>query len=170
MIKGLENVIEYRLLTPQNTRFFLSPKKLLMIEDTETGETQRAFLARAFPFETEEEYLCVQNVDREEIGMIRSLSLFDDQTVSILREELRRKYFSPKIIRILKLTERMGGSFWECETDLGPLSFSVRDTHRSLLRAGADRIFVIDGDGCRYEIPSLAALDRKSYSKIELYL
>jgi len=168
MISGLEQITDSVQLTSENARLFLSPAGLLQI--TWNGETQRAFLALAFPFETEEEYVSVLNEEKEEIGMIRTIYDFDEETVRILKGELKKKYFTPKIRKIKKLTERHGGSFWECDTDFGSLSFAVRDTHRSLLRAGADRIFVLDHDGCRYEIESVSGLDKKSYSKIELYL
>ena len=83
---------------------------------------------------------------------------------------MRKKYYAPKIKKILSLTERHGNSNWDCETDVGKLSFSVKDTYRSLIRITPDRLYVCDVDGCRYEIESVKALDRRSYSKIDLYL
>jgi hypothetical protein len=168
MTTGLESVTQALGITEENARFFLSEAGLLMLSMKEYEG--RAFLALAFPFETEEEYISVLNEEKEELGMIRSLKDFGEETAALLREELRKKYFAPKISAIRKLTERHGGSFWECETDYGPLSFTVRDTYKSMIRAGADRLFVVDHDGCRYEIPSLKGMDKKSYSKIELYL
>ncbi len=171
MIKGLENIIDSLRLTSENCRFFLSCNGLLMASVTASPAFEgRAFLSRAFPFETENEYICVQNDEKEEVGMIRSLSDFDPDTQALLQKELQKKYFAPKIKKITKLTERYGSSYWDCETDYGPLSFTVKDTYRSLIRAGADRIFVVDHDGCRYEIESLSGMDKKSHSKIELYL
>ena len=170
MIRGLENITESRALTKENSTFYLSPTGLLMVRTTSPDYEGRAFPALAFPFETREEYLCIQNENKEEIGMIASLSDLKEEEAILLREEIKKKYFSPKIKRITKLTERYGSTFWDCETDYGPLSFTVKDTHRSLIRAGEDRIFVLDHDGCRYEIESIKALDKKSYSKIELYL
>ena len=166
-LKELETALS---LTPENADFFHSSNGLLMAKIPEANYEGRVHLARAFPFEKTEEYISVQNVDKEEIGMIRVLSDFDERSADILREELEKKYFSPKIKKIVKLSSRFGMSYWDCETDQGPLSFTVNDTNRSLLRAGEDRVFVLDHDGCRYEIPSLAALDKKSLGKIEMYL
>jgi len=136
----------------------------------EEGYAGRAHLSYAFPFQKQEEYISVQNDEKEEIGMIRALSEFDAETVKLLKKEIAKTYFAPKIKTIKKLTERYGTSVWECETDHGPMSFSVKDTQRSLIQAGEDRLFVVDRDGCRFEIESVKGLDRKSYSKIELYL
>ena len=141
-----------------------------MIRTKDPDFEGRAFLCLAFPFETREKYLCVQNEEKEEIGMVYDLSDFDPDTAALLQAELKKRYFAPKIQKILKLNERFGFTFWECQTDYGVLSFSVKDTYRSLIRVGEDRLFVSDHDGCRYEIESLAGLDKKSYSKIELYI
>ncbi len=56
------------------------------------------------------------------------------------------------------------------ETDQGPLSFGMRDIYRNILKCGGGRLFLIDVDGNRYEIPSVDALDRASYKRLELYL
>jgi len=166
-LKELESSLS---LTPNNASFFLSSNGLLMSKIREADYEGRVFLARAFPFETKEEYISVQNEEKEELGMIRDLADFDQETADLLRHELEKKYFAPKIHKIVKLSTRFGMSYWDCETDHGPLTFTVKDTNRSLLRAGEDRVFVVDHDGCRYEIPSLAALDKKSLGKIEMYL
>lgn len=156
-------------ITGDSARFFLSDTGLLMV-CLDDGTETRAFLSRAFPFKTEDEYICVKNSDEEELGMIRTLGDFPKEQATLLREELRKKYFAPKIRRILRLNERYGASYWVCDTDMGELKFTVQNTYRSLIRAGEDRLFVVDHDGCRYEIESLSAFDKKSYSKIELYL
>ncbi len=170
MIDGLEQIIQSFWMTRENSQFFLSSSGLLKVRVPEKEYEGRAFLALSFPFETESEYVCVQNEEKEEIGMIRSLSDFDPETASLIKAELKKRYFAPKIIKIKKLREQYGSTYWDCETDYGPLSFTVKDTHRHLLRAGVDRVFVVDVNGCRYEIPSICGLDKKSHSKIELYL
>lgn len=170
MLSDLKELETTLLLTPENISFFLSANGLLMAKIPSISFEGRVFLARAFPFRTEDEYVCVQNEEKEELGMIRDLSSFDESVAQLLKKELVKKYFAPKIRKITKLSDRFGSSFWDCETDYGPLSFTVKDTSRSILRAGPDRVFVVDHDGCRYEIPSLAALDKKSLGKIEMYL
>lgn len=170
MTNGLEQIVETHWLTSENILFFSSSTGLLMYSEDGGNTSARAFLARAFPFEAEEQFISLLTEEKEEVGIIRSLSDFDEKTGELLRAELKRKYFAPKILKIKKVAARMGGSFWECETDLGPLSFSVKDTYRSLLRPTKTRIFVVDSDGCRYEIEDVTKLDRKSHSQIEIYL
>ena len=46
-------------------------------------------------------------------------------------EELKKKYFSPKILKIVKLTEKFGSSYWDCETDYGMKKFTGLVLHRN---------------------------------------
>ncbi|MBR5296132.1 MAG: DUF1854 domain-containing protein [Clostridia bacterium] len=170
MIEGLEKITDSYLLSEKNAKFFLSSTGLLMVQVKEKDFEGRAFLSLAFPFETEEEYICVQNEDKEEIGMIRAISDLPEEERVFVKEEIRKKYFAPKILKILKLTERYGSSYWDCDTDYGLKKFTVKDPHRSILRLGEDRAFVVDIDGCRYEIESITKMDKKSHSKIKIYL
>lgn len=131
---------------------------------------ERVWLHRVFPFELKDEFISVQAKDNEEIGIIRRISDFDIETAKILNAELERKYFIPKIKRIITLRERRGFSYWKIETDIGEMELSLQDTYRSITKIGEDRAFITDISGNRCEIESIAALDRKSQKKLELYL
>lgn len=131
---------------------------------------ERVWLHRVFPLDAEDEFISVQTKDAEEIGMIRRLSDFDGETAELLRRELERKYFVPKIQKILALRERRGFSYWRVETDSGEFELSLQDTYRSITRVGEDRAIIVDISGNRFEIESLSALDRKSRKRLEIYL
>lgn len=136
----------------------------------EKTEYERVWLHRVFPFDAKEEFISVQTKDGEEIGIIRRLSDFDAETVEILQGELERKYFTPRIKRIVTLRERRGFSYWKVETDVGEMEISLQDTYRSITRVGENRAFITDISGNRYEIEDIEALDKKSRKKLELYL
>lgn len=133
-------------------------------------EYDRVWLHRVFPFDLTEEFISVQTKDNEEIGIIRRISDFDADTQNILRRELERKYFVPKIRKIVTLRERRGFSYWKVETDIGEMELSLQDTYRSITKINEDRVFITDISGNRCEIESVSALDRKSQKKLELYL
>ena len=69
------------------------------------------------------------------------------------------------------LKERYGFSYWRVTlTDGRSLSFTMQDTFRNIVKRGEDSLILLDVDGNRFVIESVAALDRKSYRRIELYL
>lgn len=135
---------------------------------------ERIFLSRAFPFDMPFEYISVLDKDKKEIGFIRSLDDFDEPERGLLLHELEAKYYTPIIKRILTVKERYGFSYWKTECDFGEKIFTLQDTFRSIIKSsnddGSERIFILDVDGNRYEIPNVEELDRLSYKKIELYL
>lgn len=168
-VTGLSNVIDVNYLNAANASFERQGSFLRL----KTGEQEypRVYLHRAFPFEKENEYISILNEDKKEIGLIRNVDTdFDEKTASMLREELAKKYFCPKIKKITEMKDNYGFMQIKTVTDHGNLVFGVRDIYRNILKVGGGRVFIIDIDGNRYEIPSLDALDRLSYKKLELYL
>ena len=134
----------------------------------------RIFLSRAFPFDMPHDYISVLDKDKKEIGFIRSIDDFDEPQRSMLLHELDAKYYTPTIKKIYSVKERYGFSYWKTECEFGEKSFTLQDTYRSIIKAsnpdGSERLFILDVDGNRYEIPDVEKLDRQSFKKIELYL
>lgn len=161
--KKLENIVETKYLSQENAAF-KDGEGFIMLDD------KRVFLHRMFPFEEEEKYICVLDDKQQEIGIIKDMADFDSNTKEILRKELYRKYFMKTIVSIDKLKDKYGYTYWDITTTDGRLSFTLRDTSRNIVKIGDDRLMIVDIDGNRYEIPSIAKMDRASYRKIELYL
>ena len=110
----LDEAADLSYLTPKDITFAKNGE-FPMAETSDGAKHDRVWLHRVFPFELSEEFISVQTKDSEEIGIIRRLSDFDDETASLLRSELERKYFIPKIKRILTLRERRGFSYWKVD-------------------------------------------------------
>ena len=124
---------------------------------------------RAFPFEKDEEFIVLVSQDGKDLGFIRSIADRTAEEQALLKADLQRRYFMPKITKIYKVSERFAFSYWKVDTTSGPLEFSVRDTYKSLIHLGS-RIIVTDADGNRYDIPDVSRLDKASKKKIDLYL
>ena len=160
-------------MSPETASFSMKgefPSLTLTDENGDETTYERVWLHKAFPFDLDDEFISVQTKDGDEIGIIRKLSDFDEETQVILTREMERKYFVPKIKRIITLKERRGFSYWKVESDIGETELSLQDTYRSITRVGDDRAFVTDISGNRFEIESLDGLDRRSRKKLELYL
>ena len=155
-------------LTPENATFYIKNDFLHIKTETYEG---RAFLCREFPFELEWEFISVMNEEQAEVGIIKSVSLFEGAGEELLRTELLRRYYAPVIDKILSVKERYGFSYWRGTlTDGRSLNFTMQDTFRNIVKRGEDSLILLDVDGNRFVIESVAALDRKSYRRIELYL
>ena len=165
--RSLKDISVTVWLTPENASFSMK-NGFLYIQYQE--KEQRVFLCRQFPFEMQWDFISVMDDERQEIGIIRSLSLFEGEMGELLANELKRRYYAPVIRTILQVKERYGFSYWKVVTDEGEVSFTLHDTFRSIVHAEEKRLIILDVDGNRFEIPDVDALDRKSYKKIELYL
>jgi hypothetical protein len=154
-------------LTPENASFTLRNGLLYA---TVGGEEKRVTLFRQFPFDLLWEYVSVLDEDECELGIIRSISSFDDETKALLEKELKKRYYTVTVTAILSVKERFGFSYWQVRTEEGVKKFTLRDTMRSISSVNGSRVFFTDVDGNRYEIPDLAALDAKSRKSLELYV
>ena len=117
------------------------------------------------------EYISVLGEENKEVGIIYDVNDFDDDTVTLLKREIDRKYYSPVIKEIRSVKERYGFSYWKALTDdEREIDFTMQDTFKNMLHVGDDCVALVDVDGNRYIIKSISALSAKSYRKIELYL
>lgn len=156
-------------LDKSNTSFGKKNGFLTMKKDEE--EYNRVFLHRTFPFDKPWEYISVIDPDNKELGIIFALTDFDEEAAELIRIELERKYYEPRVKSILSLKERYGFSYWSIVTAEGrKVSFTMQDTFRNIIRIGNDKAILLDVDGNRFVIESIDGLDKKSRRKIELYI
>ena len=173
MENSIKNVVTIKYLTCENSSFYKTGDFIGLKTKDEDGENDhgRVYLHRLFPYTELTTNISVMNKDQEEIGIIADIDAYGDQSAAdLIKSELSVKYFIPKIRAILMLKEKFGFSNWKVRTDAGTVSFTVRDTYRSIIRIGESRMYVLDSDGNRYEIEDYNKLDRKSFKKIELYI
>ena len=88
----------------------------------------------------------------------------------MLNSELDRRYFTPKIQKILSLKEKLGQNYWEVVTDAGKFDFVVRNSGSNIRTLEDGRVLIFDIDGNCFEIPDPDKLDKASFKKIEVYL
>ena len=160
-------------LDKENSRFEEKNGFLAMVltEEGEENRFDRIFLHRAFPHELPFEFISVLGDEKKEIGIIYNVNDFDCDAIELLKKEIERRYYSPVISEIKSVKERYGFSYWKVTlADGRDLSFTMQDTFKNILHTSDDNIMLIDVDGNRFTISSIAALSSKSYRKIELYL
>ena len=167
-------------LTPDNATFFRSAGGLVSMtlkHDDAPDETfERIVPVRAFPITEPDEFIAIREPDvrgasdGEEIGMIRRLSDFDEETAKLLGNELERRYFAPVITKIYSVKEKFGYIYFDVETSAGKVSFVMNNPTSNVRTLEDDRTRLYDVDGNCFEIPEISKLDKASLHKIELYL
>ncbi len=118
---------------------------------------------RALPISDPWRYLLVYDQEGNEIGIVEDFAELDQTSQAILREELERHYHIPKIRRVLKVErlQKTGHTRWSVETDEGPKEFVVAGSEH-IYTSRYPRIFLVDEEGQRYEIPNFERLDPRS--------
>lgn len=167
-------------LLPENARFFRSKGNLISMELTREDGTveqfERIIILRAFPVTNPSEFLSVREPDSrkmgraKEIGMIRYMSDFDEETGKLFLEELDRRYFSPQLTKINSVKDKFGYLYWEAETSAGHVTFIMNNPFSNIRVLEDGRIIMSDIDGNMFEISDPKKLDQASYRKIEIYL
>lgn len=131
----------------------------------------RVRLRRAFPFAEKERFISVLDDDQNEIGLIEDISVFPDNQVALIREELDRVYYMTKILKIKSVKEKIGrATYFLCENENGEFEMVLRDVSRTIFKLSDDSVIITDIDSNRYFIESLSALDKKSLKKLDVYM
>ena len=155
--------------------FYLSENGLLCMK-YRGEEMGRVSVLRMFPMEKKEEYLCVraENFSREdkekEIGIIRSLSDFEQEQKNAIREELAKRYFIPQILSVTEVKEEFGHSMWKVITDAGEREFTVTDMGSNVRSMGKSSMMLADVYGNRYYISDIAKLCDKAQKVLEIWI
>ena len=167
-------------LTVDNARFYRSGGGLISLElkgeDGKFEVFERVVAIRSFPITDPDAFISIREPDSAqhekgaEIGIIPDINAFDAESVSLLREELERRYFTPKILKIYSMKEKLGHYYWEVNTDAGKFSFVLRNAGANIRTLEDGRVLIFDIDGNCFEIPDTDKLDKASYRKIEVYL
>lgn len=167
-------------LTPENAKFFTSKGGLISLEiinaDGEKESFERVIILRSFPITNPNEFLSVREPDSKkqgrgkEIGMIRRMSDFDDETQRIFLEELDRRYFTPEIKKINSVKDKFGYLYFDVVTSAGNVTFVLNNPYNNVRVLEDQRILVSDIDGNIFIIPDPTKLDPSSLKKIEIYL
>ena len=153
----------------------LDPRKIRICRE-ESGRLKLIFdndekvlikrVVRAFPLTMPWRYVILIDENDREVGLLRDLGDLDETSMKVLKDELERVYFIPKIKKIHRIKEEFGVLIWETETDKGPRRFEVT-SRRDVKKMGKRRIIVRDADGNLYDIPDYADLDQKSIILLE---
>ena len=145
----------------------------LTLSDPKVGPPRsylRVHVARAFPLSDPDRYIGLRDAQDKDIGLLETLDGLDPDSRARIDEELHRRYFLPKIVRVNHVKEEFGMTTWDVETDKGHRNFVIRNLRDSVQELSPTRILVTDSDGNRYEFPDVRQLDDKSFAVMQRVL
>ena len=123
----------------------------------------------AFPVSEPNRYISLVDEESNELGVIEDVKHLSHASREVLVEELQKRYFMPKITKILDLDGQYGVTQWVVETSQGDVQFGLR-TRYDIVTLENGRVLIKDADGNRYEIENYNKLDPKSIALLETQL
>lgn len=158
-----------RKLTPDNTRFIETVGKMLNAE-VENYVFERVQVHSSFPHSDPEHYISIRTRENKEVGLIEDINLFSEEQKDLLKKQMRIRYFSPIITKIINVKDEFGYIHFYVDTDCGECRFTVRAGGGSVIHPTANKYIITDVDGNRFIIPDVTLLPVKEYKMIDIYL
>jgi hypothetical protein len=141
--------------------------KLKINGDTEYEEVKPVM---GFPLTNPDQFISFVEIkdgkNEKEIGIIEDLKKIDSKSRKLLKEELKKEYFMPRIIKINRMKEYHGTMKFDVETDKGQREFETR-YKEDIRKLSGGCVIIKDADGNRYEIKDYRKLDQRSISLID---
>lgn len=107
---------------------------------------------------------------KKEVAFFETIDELDADSRAIVLDELSRRYFLPKVLRVLAARATFGNRYWDVETDRGRRQFLMKSPETNAIWVTEDRCILRDTLGNCYEIESMAGLDLQSREKAEMVL
>ena len=121
MEKETEEMLRLRFITRDNAVFERTEGGFVSMKMK--GESYpRVQVYRSFPFTDPDAYISIREADEKarEIGIIKNLKKdVSKETRQMLEEQLRLRYFTPKIEKIINIKDEYGFAYFDVFTDHG---------------------------------------------------
>jgi Domain of unknown function (DUF1854) len=124
----------------------------------------------AAPLSQPKRYICFLDSSGGEICMVRDLSELAPEDRILGEEELRMRYITSTIRKILSVRCEAGTLYCQAETDRGLRELVVQNSDENVRWLSERRVLLIDVDGNRFEVPDISVLDRGMARMVIEYL
>ena len=107
----------------------------------------------------------------KEIGVIKDFRKdITKESRQMLEEQLRLRYFTPVIEKIINIKDEYGFAYFDVLTDHGACRFTIHMGGGSAVNLSDTRLMITDLDGNRFEIPDVTRLSTPELKKLDLFL
>jgi hypothetical protein len=107
---------------------------------------------------------------KQEMVLVKTPEMLDEASRTVLQDEIKRRYFLPKIEKINDVSIHLGDYYWDVLTDRGPRKFLLRSPAINMRWVNKKRIILCDTDGISYDLDEFHALDKSSRILLERIL
>ena len=146
---------------------FRSPPWALRLTVRNDRSYPRIKIVRAAPLSFPHQFISILDDKDVEICMIDDLAEVDPGTRALIEEELEKRYLTSIVEKVISIRTEYGTSYWEVETDRGHREFVIQNVSENVQWPGDRRLFLIDVDDNRFEVPDLDAFDERSRKLVD---
>ena len=124
---------------------------------------------RAFPIAAPTEGIALVRTDGREVAWIDALGQLPEPMRRLLEDELAKREFTPKILRIYAVSSFATPSTWTVSTDRGDTSL-VLWGEEDIRRLGKSGLLIEDSHGIHFMVHDINQLDRASRKLLDRFL
>ena len=141
----------------------------LVLQDSAGVQHVGVEVVRCFPLTDHDHWISLCDAHGHELVLVHDLAELPAATREFLRQDLSRREFAPRIVRIKSRFTAADWSEWEVETDRGAARLRIK-SEDDIRRLGPHRVLVIDAQGIRYLVEDSQRLDAHSRRILDHYL
>lgn len=158
------------LPAPESLKIFFEPADRLRLTVGDERSYPTVKPVWAAPLTRPRRFLALLDGKGQEITTIPDLGELTPSSREAVEEELRRRYLTSTIEKILHAKVEFGATYWHTETDRGERDFVTQSLQENAQWLGPRHLLLIDVDGNRFEVPDVDRLDVRSRSYIDAIL
>lgn len=138
-------------------------------------EYRHITLRRTLPIHEPMRYISVADHENKEIGILASVETLDAGQRNIVVNELDNRYYSPEVLEILSVKDKLGYVYIEMRVKNKSQktyvkSCAIKDVNKNIRMLGENSLIIFDVDGNRYIVENLSGLDKNSVRRLDPYL
>jgi hypothetical protein len=157
-------------MNPTDLKLFYHPKDRLRLTVGEEKSYHTVRPAWAAPLSRPNQYLALLDGKGNEITTIANPKELPPDSLTAVEEELRRRYLTATVAKILHAKVEYGATYWHVLTDRGEREFVTQSLQENAIWLGPHHLLLLDVDGNRFEITDTSELDAGSQRYIHAIL
>lgn len=172
MEKETEEMLRLRFINKENAIFQRTEGGFVSMK-IEGEFYPRIQVYHSFPLTEPNSYISIResNEKAKEIGVIKNfLEDVSQESRDLLEEQLKLRYFTPRIEKINNIKDEYGFAYFDVLTNHGACRFTIHMGGGSVVNLSDTRLLITDLDGNRFEIPDTTRLTVQELKKLDLFL